>query len=130
MTASDWVPDDPARRLATYGSLIPGGPDYHHVSDVGRRWTTGFVTGHLHEEGWGAAIGCPAITLAPDGDRVDVHVPESGGLPAHRDRLDEFEGAEYARKSVTVQTAAGEVAASVCTRRRSCVLSGSGEHGL
>lgn len=41
---------------------------------------------------------------------------ESGELPARWDRLDEFEGMEYARTPVTVHTAEGEVAAFIDTR--------------
>lgn len=123
MTTSSPLPHDPAPgtpelRLATYGSLIPGAPNHHEVADLGGRWLTGYVTGHLHEEGWGAAIGYPAIALAADGDRVDVHVLESDELPVHWDRLDAFEGVEYARTPVTVHTAEGEVAAFIYTRAR------------
>jgi gamma-glutamylcyclotransferase (GGCT)/AIG2-like uncharacterized protein YtfP len=103
----------PGHRLATYGTLGPGRSNHHHVAGVTGRWFTGTVTGRLLPEGWGAALGYPALVLAPDGDPVAVHVLESAELPAHWARLDDFEGPGYRRVTVTVRTDDGRVEASL-----------------
>ena len=50
------------------------------------------MRGRLVEEGWGAALGYPALLLVDDGPSVGVQVLESVDLPAQRARLDECEG--------------------------------------
>ena len=103
----------PQHRLATYGSLGPGRPNHHQLSAPKGRWSRGFVRGRLIAAGWGADLGFPAIVLGPDEPPVDVEVFESFQLPDHWNRLDEFEGAGYARVVTTVQTASGDVQASI-----------------
>lgn len=103
-------------RLATYGTLAPGRQNHHQVAALRGRWLTGHVRGTLVEEGWGAALGFPALVLAPDGtsgDDVAVHVLESADLPAHWDRLDAFEGPGYRRAVAPVHTPDGVLHASV-----------------
>lgn len=73
------------------------------------------MRGHLTENGWGAALGYPAITPHPEGERVEVHLFESADFPAHWNRLDDFEGEEYARTPITVHTADGAVKAYIYT---------------
>jgi len=104
-------------RLATYGSLAPGRPNHHHVADLDGRWLPGEVRGHLLQEGWGAALGYPALLLAVDGPRVAVQVLESADLPAHWGRLDDFEGPGYRRVLTTVHTADGDVDAYIYVHR-------------
>lgn len=67
-------------------------------------WTTGFVRGFLHEEGWGAEYGFPGIVLDPTGPEVPVDLLESGDLAHHLSRLDEFEGPGYIRVLTQVHT--------------------------
>ena len=43
--------------LFVYGSLAPGRPNEHVLSEVEGSWETASVTGSLRQEGWGAAIG-------------------------------------------------------------------------
>lgn len=102
-------------RLATYGTLAPGEPNHHQLAGLTGTWSTGYVRGHLSQDGWGASIGrgYPAITPHPEGEQVAVHLFESADLPAHWDRLDEFEGEGYVRIPITVRTADGEVEAFV-----------------
>lgn len=106
-------------RLATYGTLAPGERNHHHLADLEGTWTTGFVLGHLSQDGWGVTHGrgYPALTPDPDGGRVPVHVLESAELPVHWARLDEFEGEGYARAATTVRTPDGEVEAYLYTHR-------------
>jgi gamma-glutamylcyclotransferase (GGCT)/AIG2-like uncharacterized protein YtfP len=103
----------PQHRLATYGTLSPGRPNHHQLTTLKGRWSRGYVHGRLVAAGWGADLGFPAIVLGPDGPQVDVEVFESHELPDHWDRLDQFEGAGYARVVTTVHTASGDVQASI-----------------
>jgi gamma-glutamylcyclotransferase (GGCT)/AIG2-like uncharacterized protein YtfP len=100
---------DGDQRLVTYGSLAPGRPNHHHVAGLRGRWFPGTVRGRLVEEGWGAALGFPAMVLDRGGPGVEVQVLESADLPAHWSRLDEFEGPGYERVLVMVATDDGDV---------------------
>lgn len=100
-------------RLATYGTLGPGKLNHHHVSMIEGTWTTGTVRGFLHEAGWGADLGFPAIVLDATGPEVSVDLLESEELSEHLDRLDLFEGPGYDRVLTTVATPEGEVEAFI-----------------
>ena len=100
-------------RLATYGTLAPGRVNESMLAGLTGRWLTGIVRGHLKDEGWGAAHGCPGIVLDPDGPSVDVHLFESADLAAHWDRLDAFEGPGYQRIPVDVETPDGPLTAMI-----------------
>jgi gamma-glutamylcyclotransferase (GGCT)/AIG2-like uncharacterized protein YtfP len=76
-------------------------------------WSSGFVRGFLHENGWGAELGFPGIVLDPDGPKVVVDLLESNQLDQHWQRLDEFEGPGYNRVLTSVQTNAGPVEAFI-----------------
>ena len=104
---------DAACRLATYGTLAPGRINHHELDGVPGRWFSGHVHGQLVEEGWGATLGFPALTLDPDGPAVAVAVLESPDLPEHWARLDAFEGSGYARIVTSVRTNDGLVDASI-----------------
>jgi gamma-glutamylcyclotransferase (GGCT)/AIG2-like uncharacterized protein YtfP len=97
--------------LAVYGTLASGRPNHHQLAGLRGDWRSGKVKGRLVARGWGAALGFPALVLAEDGDDIVVHLFGSSDLPAHWDRLDAFEGREYRRARVQVETAAGSVAA-------------------
>ena len=101
------------RRLAVYGTLAPGRPNHHQLSDLSGRWMSGSVRGRLRTGGWGAELGYPGIDLDPDGPAVEVGVLESPDLPAHWARLDEFEGPGYRRTNATFVTAHCELSASI-----------------
>jgi gamma-glutamylcyclotransferase (GGCT)/AIG2-like uncharacterized protein YtfP len=101
------------RRLATYGTLAPGRPNAHLLSNLVGTWTLGAIRGHLHERGWGADNGYPGIVLDDAGPQVEVNVFTSRHLPAHWQRLDDFEGPGYRRVPVTVTSDSGVVAAYV-----------------
>jgi len=104
-------------RLATYGTLAPGGPNQHQLDELDGRWLEGQVNGTLTDAGWGASLGYPALTLDPHGPAVNVHVFESADLPAHWSRLDRFEGPGYQRVTTTVHTATAGVPASIYVLR-------------
>ena len=97
-------------RLAVYGTLAPGQPNHHHLSDLAGDWIGGgAVTGTLEALGWGADMGFPALRWSPDGAEVAVQLFVSKELPAHWPRLDEFEGEQYLRRLVPVRFADGRV---------------------
>jgi gamma-glutamylcyclotransferase (GGCT)/AIG2-like uncharacterized protein YtfP len=96
----------PQHRLAVYGTLAPGEVNHDQLAGLDGEWFDGTVRGHLHEEGWGATIGFPAIVPDPDGPEVAVRVFESPDLPLHWERLDRFEGSAYHR-IVTAATVDG-----------------------
>jgi gamma-glutamylcyclotransferase (GGCT)/AIG2-like uncharacterized protein YtfP len=89
-------------RLVVYGSLAPGEPNHHQLDGIHGVWERGVVHGELHDRGWGARIGYPALEWQPDGPTVDVHLFSSEQLPEHWARLDQFEGKEYRRCLVPV----------------------------
>ena len=91
------------QRLFVYGSLAPGGPNEHFLSEVAGTWEEASVTGTLLAEGWGATIGYPAIVLSEVGERVDGFLFTSTELPDHWARLDEFEGEAYERVLAVVK---------------------------
>ncbi|MBX9730032.1 MAG: gamma-glutamylcyclotransferase [Sphingomonas sp.] len=94
-------------RLATYGSLAPGKLNHHQLAGLRGEWVTGTVKGILVDKGWGAALGFPALVLRDDAPRVSVHLFISPDLPNHWDRLDDFEGSQYRRSLVGVETPMG-----------------------
>ena len=104
--------DHPERRLAVYGSLLPGENNHHHVAALVGRWVEGTVEGTLHDRGWAARQGYPGFVPGSSGDRVAVKVLESSGLPDAWERLDAFEGEAYRRILAPVEMAPGTGAGS------------------
>lgn len=104
-------------RLVAYGTLAPGRPNHHQLHGLVGRWLRGHVRGRLVHAGWGASLGYPALVLDQDGPLVEVEVFESVGLPGQWARLDDFEGPGYQRVVTTVQTAVGDVDASIYVLR-------------
>ena len=102
------------QRLFVYGTLAPGRANHAVIADIPGTWQAASLRGRLLDEGWGAAMGCPGIVPALDGDEVEGFVLSSRHLEDHWPRLDAFEGDGYARVPVTVSIAgAGEVTAYV-----------------
>lgn len=104
--------DHPERRLAAYGSLLPGENNHHHVAALVGRWVEGTVEGTLHDRGWAARQGYPGFVPGASGDRVAVKVFESLALPEAWDRLDAFEGAAYRRILAPIEMKSGTEAGS------------------
>lgn len=97
------------QRLFVYGTLAPGRPNEHVLADVPGTWQEGTVRGDLHERGWGAASGFPALVLRDDADPVAGFVLTSASLEGEWPRLDEFEGDGYERVSALVTLSSGRV---------------------
>lgn len=104
--------DHPERRLAAYGSLLPGENNHHHVASLVGRWVEGTVEGTLHDRGWAARQGYPGFVPGTSGDRVAVKVFESLALPEAWDRLDAFEGEAYRRILAPIEMKSGTGARS------------------
>ncbi len=105
--------DGAETRLAVYGTLAPGEPNHHQLSALEGIWRDGQVTGWLVAEGWGAALGYPALVPDPAGGTIAVKLFESAELPQHWHRLDAFEGEGYRRVPIVVETDSGAVEASI-----------------
>lgn len=96
-------------RLFVYGTLAPGRTNAHLLERIGGTWEAAHVVGTLHEEGWGATEGYPAIVLDDRGEAVDGFVFRSHALARHWDELDAFEGDAYERVRTGVTLADGRV---------------------
>lgn len=94
-------------RLFVYGTLAPGRPNAHLLSDIPGTWQPATVTGTLFQEGWGAAIGYPGIVLDEHGGEVEGFLFCSEALDEHWARLDEFEGEGYERVIARAKLADG-----------------------
>ena len=105
--------NDAETRLAVYGTLAPGRANHHQLAGLRGRWRKGTVRGRRFESGWGAALGYPGLILDEQGDAVEVQLFEAPDLPAHWQRLDEFEGSGYQRVTVAVALADGTLPASI-----------------
>jgi len=90
-------------KLFVYGTLMPGRANEHMLSHLNGTWQQANVRGILHNEGWGATMGYPAVKLDKDGEKVEGYVFSSDKLPAHWADLDEFEGEAYERVLATVE---------------------------
>jgi gamma-glutamylcyclotransferase (GGCT)/AIG2-like uncharacterized protein YtfP len=58
-------------------------------------------------------MGSPGLILNPLGPSVAVDLFDSPDLPQHWARLDEFEGSGYRRAVTIVNTAEGNISASI-----------------
>ncbi len=85
------------KRLFVYGSLAPGRPNEHVLSDIGGTWQKASVKGYLKAKGWGAKMGFPGIVLDDSADEVPGYIFYSENLPQYLIDLDKFEGEEYER---------------------------------
>lgn len=100
-------------RLASYGTLAPGRPNYHQLDGLTGEWFTGTVKGTLIKAGWGTHLGFPGLILGPDGEAIEVHIFQSGDLPEHWERLDAFEGEAYQRVETIAETERGRIPVSI-----------------
>ena len=88
--------------LATYGTLVPGGPNHHVVAPLGGEWTEGLIEGDLIPLGWGAEQGYPGFRPRDGGEAVEVWVLRASRLAGAWPELDRFEGEGYRRILVPV----------------------------
>lgn len=93
-------------RLASYGSLKPGGSNHHQLDGLKGRWFAGKVKGRIVDDAGGSATGYLGLILG-EGTEIDLMIFESEDLPAHWNRLDIFEGESYVREVVEIETEEG-----------------------
>lgn len=96
-------------KLFVYGTLAPGRPNEHILSDIEGTWESATVKGHLYKKGWGADMGYPGITLDDNGEDVEGFVFSSNELDKKFAMLDDFEGEEYKRTLTKVKLENGEL---------------------
>ena len=95
-------------RLFAYGTLAPGRPHAHLLADTPGTWEPAQTAGSLVRDGWGAALGFPALVLDPHStEAVSGMLLTSEALSKQWDVLDEFEGPGYERVAIIVTTADG-----------------------
>jgi gamma-glutamylcyclotransferase (GGCT)/AIG2-like uncharacterized protein YtfP len=95
--------------LFVYGSLQPGHANAHLLEAIGGTWQAATMRGRMRNEGWGAGLGYPALTLDESGAAVSGFVFSSQRLADHWPALDEFEGSDYARVRATASLEDGSV---------------------
>lgn len=96
-------------RLFIYGTLAPGRPNEHKLSDISGNWQEASVKGKLYQEGWGAEMGYPGIILDENDNEVKGFVFSSDELYKKWDELDTFEGKEYCRVSTKAYLEDGSI---------------------
>lgn len=104
----------PVERLIVYGTLAPGAPNHGQLRSIAGHWRQGWIHGDLLPEGWGSANGYPALRWRPAGPRVPAWLLESREMPAHWERIDEYEGGDYQRRPIPFETAGGGTIEGYC----------------
>ncbi|MGL6312441.1 gamma-glutamylcyclotransferase family protein [Vibrio sp. WXL103] len=94
--------------LFVYGTLALGCPNEQVLNNIGGTWKKAFVTGRLHDSGWGAAMGYPGLELIDRGERIQGYLFSSPNLAKCWAELDAFEGDGYQRMLTTVELLTGE----------------------
>ena len=97
------------QRLFVYGTLAPGRPNEHVLSDISGTWANATVRGLLIQEGWGADQGYPGILLDEFAETVEGMLLTSDNLQCEWARLDDFEGSQYERVVARVQIEDGTI---------------------
>ncbi|MDH4279096.1 MAG: gamma-glutamylcyclotransferase [Acidimicrobiia bacterium] len=88
--------------LAFYGTLRPGESNHRLVRDIPGKWVEGVIRGYVFEVTWSSYEGYPGFVPDPDGHRIPVSVLVSDEWDRHVAKVDEFEGAGYERRPITV----------------------------
>ena len=96
-------------RLFVYGTLAPGRPNEHVLTEIPGTWEPATVRGTLLQKGWGAAAGFPGIVLDGSSGKVHGFIFSSEQLLAHWARLDAFEGDGYERLVTSAKLGSGSV---------------------
>lgn len=95
-------------RLFVYGTLQPGGPNEHVLTEIGGSWAPAIIKGKLIESGWGASMGYPGLIIDEGGSDIQGYLFSSENLSRQWTLLDEFEGEEYERILAPVTLLSGE----------------------
>ena len=84
-------------KLFVYGTLCPGQPNEHMLTQFVGEFLPASVRGHLHPEGWGQTMGYPGLILDAAGVQVPGYIYLSDEMAENWAILDEFEGDCYRR---------------------------------
>ncbi len=90
-------------KLFVYGTLGPGRPNEHILKKIGGSFEEASIIGFLHDEGWGAKMGYPGLTIDAKGEKITGFLFVSNNLNEHWSELDNFEGEAYERMQTTVK---------------------------
>ncbi|NNC38515.1 MAG: gamma-glutamylcyclotransferase [Hyphomonadaceae bacterium] len=95
--------------LFVYGTLAPGERNAHIMDGMTGTWQKASVRGKKFIKGWGRSKLAPGFFPDPNGDLVKGLIFRSNDLPAHWQRLDDFEGADYQRVEIEAILDTGEL---------------------
>ena len=95
--------------LFIYGTLRKGYPNENILTNIGGKFTDSSVFGRYINVGWGVEIGCPALSLDPQGEEIRGQIFSSSHLTKHWEFLDEFEGSDYHRVETSVKLENGQM---------------------
>lgn len=98
-TIIEFLFDQPGQRLVAYGTLRPGGSNEGMLKDVAGHWQPCSVRGTVDER---HSLKC--FRWQPRGVAVEAMLFTAAGLADAWERLDRFEGNEYARHLIPVET--------------------------
>ncbi len=94
--------------LFVYGTLAPGEENAHIMDGMTGTWHKASVRGKRFHVGWGVHSGHPGLVPDENGESVNGLIFMSSDLPAHWERLDKFEGADYQRVPITARLENGD----------------------
>ncbi len=98
----------PDRKLVTYGTLAPGRPNHHILSDLQGDWKNCTLEGHLEE-----VDGLPIFRWQASVRTIEASLLLSPDLPRRWRQIDRFEGSSYKRRLITVATDVGISVANI-----------------
>jgi len=104
----DLLLDYPNQKLFTYGTLGPGKPNHSILSGLRGTWERCTTRGQLIE-----VSGLPVFCWQPFGPTVEGQLFVSPDLAEQWAQLDQFEGASYKRRVISVVTNMGTSVANV-----------------
>jgi gamma-glutamylcyclotransferase (GGCT)/AIG2-like uncharacterized protein YtfP len=88
----DFILERPSQKLAVYGTLKPGQPNYGMLRDIDGSWTPVRLNGCL------TRLACPPFPSRPRAAQCEAELLISAELANHWSQLDEFEGSGYTRQ--------------------------------
>lgn len=95
------------QHLFTYGTLAPGRKNHHLLEAVPGQWQTAEIRGRLVNAGWGYQSGFPALIPDTQGQLIEGYLFSSTELERCWPTLDRFEGEDYVRIVIPVETGSG-----------------------
>lgn len=103
------IMDNASTVLFVYGTLAPGEENAHIMDGMVGTWRKASVRGKLCNKGWGVNKGHPGLIPDENGAVVNGLIFTSNDLPAHWNRLDKFEGADYNRIPINATLKDGKI---------------------